>query len=139
MNKAAAYIIVLVLAGLFSCRNKDRACMEPAMVVPCKEDPAMTNIRIRNVSDYNFCSVMMNPGSYTAYYGPVKKNELTCYQPFSQAYATPSITLFINEKKFILQVIDYVDAIALDKGKYTVSIDVTDFDKGELQLQTTPD
>lgn len=127
---------VLLFIALFAC-NERQGCIEPAMLVPCKEDSSMVNIRIRNVSKYNFCNVLFNPGSYTAYYGSVPQGDLTCYQPFAEAYAIPGITLSIQEKKFILQPLDVVDAIPLEKGRYTCSVNVTNFSEGVLKIETT--
>lgn len=131
-------VLMLLLIALFACKER-QGCIEPAMLVPCKEDSSMVNIRIRNISKYDFCNVLFNPGSYTAYYGSVYQGDLTCYQPFSAAYAIPNITLSIQEKKFILQPLDVEDAIPLGKGNYTCSVNVTNFSEGVLTIETTKD
>lgn len=135
-------LALLMLAAIFltnSCDKDKMVNCEEHKVADCGEDESKTNIRIENISDYDFCNVVLDPGNISTNYGGIEKNETTCYRSFEVAYDYAYVQLFIGEKEFVIQPFDYIGEQPLGKGEFTYYIDVTDFDKGELSIQATAD
>jgi hypothetical protein len=125
--------------SLSSCKKDSlRQCTEHTKT-PCQEKDDKTNIRIKNISKYDFCNVTINPNIDLANYGIIKSRESTCYITFDKAYKYAYIRLNIGNKEFILQPIDYVGEQELGVGNFTYSIDVIDFDNKILSITTTKD
>jgi len=91
------------LLNLNSCKKEDVIdCIEHT-VSACNEDSTKTNIRIRNVSEYDFCNVVLQPSGGKANYGIIEKGQSTCYRSFDLAYRYAYVQLFIGDKEFVLQ------------------------------------
>ncbi len=138
-------VLLIAVAGIFvsvslgSCsKNKLKECKEHS-VSPCREDPAKTNIRVKNNSKHHYCNVTVTGADGTiANYGSVKKGETTCYNIFEEAYRYAYITLYIDGEEYTLQPIDYVGEVPLAAGKFTYSLDVNVKNRN-VYLQTIQD
>lgn len=135
-RKLLSFIITAVILLNLNACEKDKVldCTEHD-VAPCNEDPTKVNLRIRNVSDYNFCNVSLNPSPYNVNYGIIKEGETTCYRPFDFAYSYGYVELHINGELFVFQPIDFFGEVPLNTGSYTYSIDVIDYDKRRLSIE----
>ena len=71
----------------YSCSENDNSsnCIEHS-VSACNEDPTKVNIRIRNISAYDFCNVVLSPSGETTNYGIVEEDQSTCFRAFESAY-----------------------------------------------------
>lgn len=137
--KAISHYIPLVILSVFlfgfSACDKDATlpCTEHT-VSDCNPDPNKVNIRVKNVSDYNFCNVQVSPYSELSNCGIIKSGELTCYRSYDVAYHYGYIRLDIGEKEFELIPFDYVGETSLAPGYYTYSIGVSDYENSKLTL-----
>jgi hypothetical protein len=124
-----------ILMVLFSACKKEKVteCDEHT-VTACSEDPAKTNIRIRNNSDYNFCNLVLDPYFQKVNCGIITKSTYTCYRSFDKAYSYAYIQFYVGEKEFTFQPIDYVGETELGPGNFTYAISITDFEKGQISL-----
>lgn len=144
MKKKQILFRTLILAAFitvaFSACNKDglKDCVEHSLT-PCSEDPNKTNLRIKNNSKYDFCNVVVNPYSGEVNCGIIKKGEMTCYRSFDIVYNYAYIQLFIGDKEFKLQPIDYVGEQPLGIGKFTYSLDISDYKSGQVSITVQKD
>lgn len=144
MKKKQVLFRTLILTSLmilaFSACNKNsiRNCDEHA-VSACSEDPTKTNIRIKNNSEYDFCNVVLDPSSGPVNCGIVKKDKMTCYRSFDEAYNYAYIQFFIGDKEFKVQPIDYVGEQPLGIGNFTYVLDITDYNAGQVSITVQED
>jgi len=139
-NQFRTLILTSLLMLIFSAcgKNSLRNCDEHS-VSSCSEDPSKTTIRIKNNSKYNFCNLVVDPYSGSINCGILKKGEMTCYRSVDIAYNYAYVQLFIGDKEFKLQPIDYVGEQPLGIGKFTYLIDVVDYDTGKLSITVQED
>ncbi|MFZ6053093.1 hypothetical protein [Halocola ammonii] len=131
--------VLFTLLLLSSCEKEDETTCEEHTVAPCAVDTTQSNIRVKNVSDYDFCNVVIDPNGNLTNYGIIEKGETTCYRPFETAYRYAYVNLIIEEKEFILQPIDFVGEQPLGTGNFTYSIDVSDFENRTLSIEASED
>jgi hypothetical protein len=133
-------ILTSLMIVSFSACNKNslRNCDEHSVSF-CSEDPTKTNIRIKNNSKYDFCNVVVNPFSEPVNCGIVKKGEMTCYRSFDTAYNYAYIQIFIDDKEFKLQPIDYVGEQPLGIGNFTYILDISDYSAGKVSITLQKD
>ncbi len=128
-------IITLCLLSLNACsKDKSYNCTEH-LIAECNEDPSKINIRIRNVSEYDFCNVVLSPFSDLTNYGCIDEGESTCYRSYDIAYSIAYVKFSIGDKVFELQPFCYVGEEPLTVGNHTYSIDITDFENGKASLK----
>jgi hypothetical protein len=128
-------ITTVFLLGLNACsKDKSNNCTEH-VVAECSEDPSKINIRIRNVSDYDFCNVVLSPDGDLTNYGSINEGESTCYRSFDFAYSIAYVKFFIGDKEFVFQPFCYFGEEPLPAGNHTYSIDITDFENGKASLK----
>ena len=144
MNKKKSLLLSITLATIFSfsffaCEKDSLDKCDGNSITTCTEDPSKANIRIQNISKYDFCAVVLNPPSRLVNCGGIKKGEKTCYHAFNQAYSYAYIKLYIEDKEFVLQPIDYVGEVPLDSGKYTYILDISDFNERRISLTLKKD
>ena len=82
-------------------------------------------IRIKNISQFEYFDVKVNTSGGENFYGTIKSNEYSDYNKFEFAYSYAFVELKIDEDTFTLQPIDYVGEEMLNSGKYTYEIDAT--------------
>lgn len=133
------FAVLVTFLLIYSCNPDSEINCEEHQVADCGEDLSKTNIRIENISDFDFCNVVLDPGNKSTNYGFIERRATTCYRSFEIAYDYAYVKLFIGEKEFTIQPFDYFGEQPLGEGKFTYSIDVKDFDKGELSIQATTD
>lgn len=132
-------LLVSMTLIIGSCQQDNLNKCDEHVVADCSEDLTKTNIRIKNISNYDFCNVVVNTSSEMVNCGIVKKGEETCYRTFETAYNYAYIQLFIGDKEFILQPIDYVGEQDLGAGKFTYLVNVTDFDARKISIEVQED
>lgn len=132
-------LLFIVLSFLVSCSEEETKNCEEHAVSSCNEDPTKVNIRILNQSDYDFCNVTLNPSGERTNYGFIAKGELSCYRSYDLAYDYAYLKLYIQNKEFIIQPIDYVGEEPLEIGYYTYKIDVVDFENRILSEEMGSD
>ena len=131
--------VLFTLLLLSSCEKEDETTCEEHTVAPCVVDTTQSNIRIKNISGYDFCNVEIDPSGGAKNYGIINEGEATCYKPFETAYRYAYVKLFIEEKEFIIQPIDFVGEQPLGMGNFTYSINVTDFENRSLSIEASSD
>ena len=117
---------LLLLSTLYSCSKGSVSVCPTTNSTACTVDETKTNIRIKNASHYDFCSIkMVAADGTTANYGTLRAGETTCYNVYQEAYSYAYISLKINGEDYVFQPVDYVGETPLGIGKfcYALSID----------------
>lgn len=105
----------------------------------CATMPDKTNIRIRNISEYEFCNVELviefglDPPK--ANYGIVEDGDYSCYHPFEYAYRNALLFLSINGEKFNDLVSDFSGEQPIGPGNFTYEVDIVSFDRGNISME----
>ena len=133
------FILLFVLSILPSCNKDGLKNCEEQSVAECTQNPNKTNIRIKNNSEFNFCNVVLNPSNGNTNFGIIKSGETSCYKAFDLAYSYAFVQLYINDKEYTLQPIDYVGEQELGLGNFTYHIDILDIEERSLSINTTTD
>lgn len=124
-----------IALGLFllstGCKKDSLRQCDEHEVAPCATPAGKANIRVTNVSDYHYCNVVINNKNY----GIVKEGESTCYKPFDEAYRYANVQLYIGDKEFVFQPIDYVGETPLENGQHAYEIDVTNYEEERLSIE----
>ncbi len=123
-------ICFMVVTIFFSCQHNQ--VMDDVV-------EGATNIRVHNASFYDFENVEINPFNEPTNFGDVRRGEKTGYQPFEIAYRYAYVRLFIDDKEFIIQPIDYVGETPLGPGKFTYVLKVVDFKNRILDISAVKD
>lgn len=132
-------MVMLMTIALAGCKkNSLKSCSEHSISF-CSENPAKTNLRIKNNSQYNFCNVYVNTPSGAVNCGILKKGQSSCYRTFDEVYRYAHIKLSMGDKVFELLPFDYVGEEPLGAGNFTYDLDITDFDKGQLSITLKKD
>lgn len=104
----------------------------------CDTENESVFIRVRNVSESDYSSVVLNTSFANVGFGDLESGGITDYKEFSVAYHYAFVELFIDGNVFTLQPIDYVGETPLKKGHYTYEVDagVADgrYDKLSIRL-----
>lgn len=108
---------------------------------PCENqvDESKTNLRIKNLSAYNFEDVNVSPNGTLKSYNTTEAGQSSCYHNFDKAYNYAYVSMNINGEEFIIQPIDYVGEQELGPGKFTYSIDIVNFANKQLSISVSPD
>ncbi len=128
------FLLIVFSFTFFACKKDSLDKCDGNSITTCTEDPSKANIRIKNNSKYDFCAVVLSPPARLVNCGRIKKGEKTCYHAFDQAYNYAYIKLYIEDKEFVLQPIDYTGEVPLDSGKYTYILDISDFNARRISL-----
>ena len=105
-------LLLCVLMGLVACSDE--------------KDYGPVNIRLSNVSDFDFENIVVNPYSEQENYGELASGEISGYREFNKAYSYAFVELTIDGETYTIQPIDYVGETPLAQGNYTYQLDVTD-------------
>ena len=127
-------LIALLLLSVCSC-SKENPEHFPEGALTCGKKTFKTNVRIENISDYDFEKVSLKPELNEGYAEEIKSGEKSCYWAFDYAYRYAYVKLEINGEEFVLQPIDYVGETKLGDGSFTYLIDVTDIDNRYLSIE----
>lgn len=117
-------IALLLLTTGPACRKDKLWNCDEHEAAPCDPAPGKINIRVKNVSKYNYCNVFIDPYNKATNYGVVREDDVTCYRSFDVAYRYAYVSLSVKGEEWVLTPIDYVGETPLDPGNYTYSIDV---------------
>jgi len=83
-------------------------------------------IRIRNASTYDFAKVVIGFPEQTEDYGALPAGGVSGYRVIGKAYQYAQMEVTLNDnRKLIIQVIDYVGETTLDNGRYTYQLGVS--------------
>jgi len=134
------FIAMTFITIIFSSCKRDNLenCTEH-LVTTCSEDTTKTNLRIKNISKYDFCNVVVMTASGDANYGIIKEGETTCYIAFDTVYSYSYIQLYIGNKDCKYMIYDYVGEEPLGVGKFTYLIDLPEYRSGELSITVQED
>lgn len=122
-------ILLLILSlGVFtSCTNE--------------EDGRIVNIRLSNVSNFDFTNIIVNTSTGDLNYTDLDSGNVSEYNQFELAYRYAYIEVQIDGERYVFQPTDYVGETPLRKGNYTYQINLTDIQKQyyELDLELIED
>ncbi|WP_200975162.1 hypothetical protein [Echinicola sp. 20G] len=111
--------------------------------ISCTDDtePNSVNIRLRNVSSYDFKNIVINTGTGNAELGDLDANHTSSYRAYESAYRYAYIKVEIEGDAYVIQPIDFVGETPLKNGKYTYQIDANDSEEqhGKLSLSFIKD
>lgn len=128
------FFITIIVIGILGL-----GCSDDRVTGDDNLDPNATNIRLHNISEYDFQNVEINPLNELTQFGDLASGAKTGYQPFERAYRYAYVRLFIDGNEFIIQPIDYIGETPLGPGTFTYKIDVVDFENRSLSITTVPD
>ena len=135
----ALTLLIFMTIAFSSCKKSSTNKCDEHSVSACSENPDKTNLRIKNISKYNFCNVAVNPSSGTINCGNLNKGDVTCYRSFDLVYNYAYIQLFIGEKEFKIQPIDYVGETPLGVGQFTYLLDIPDYNSDQISITVQRD
>lgn len=118
-------IIVLFVFFSLSCEKEKEDTLETGGIL----------IRIENTSKFTYKDIKVKLDEEREYEN-LFAGETSAYRPFSRAYRYAYVELKINDKRYILQPIDFVGEEELKEGKYTYQIaaDDSSSEYGRLNL-----
>ncbi|RSK45635.1 hypothetical protein [Hymenobacter perfusus] len=109
--------------------------------VSCQKETVTDGVRVRvkNASSYQFKDVHIDTSGGTNDYGRLNAGKETEYAAYTQAYNYAYIKVTIDGRDLVLQPTDYVGETALESGKYTYRVGVSDLAAGRLSLALEKD
>ena len=133
-------IVVMFLSSLLYSCNKGSVTVCPISTsTGCSVNETKTNIRIKNASNYDFCTIKMIAADGTiANYGILRAGETTCYNVYQEAYGYSYLSLRIDGEDYIFQPMDYVGETPLGIGKFCYSISINKAFK-MIEIKTSKD
>ncbi len=102
-------------------------------------EPKDLQIRISNVSEFNYENINVNASGEMVEFGNLNSNSNSEYKTFDLAYRYAFVEFKIDGETFTLQPIDYVGETPLENGKYSYKINVnpnSQFERVTLELAT---
>ena len=115
-----SFLLMMVISACSSDTGSDEGC--PLI----SDDEGSVEIRINNVSNFDFSDIIVDTGGGRHAYCSVNAGAKSFYRSFQQAYRYAFIELTIDGSVFTLQPIDYVGETLLENGKYTYVLDASD-------------
>ena len=107
--------ILIALPVLIGCEGEETS------------DPSPAEIRIENVSDFDYENVQVDPGTESFNFGDIPSGAFSDYHTYEEgAYRYGYVEVLIDNNTFVLQPIDYVGESFLPAGKYTYQIGIPD-------------
>ncbi len=89
-------------------------------------------LRVKNVSNVDFSSVLVKIKGTTANYGAVASGKYSEYREFNTAYRYGYVEVEANDSTYRIQPTDYVGEVPLENGHYTYKLDIV---KNHLSLE----
>lgn len=133
MNKLTRISILLLIITL-GCKNTEKTNKNNDEK---NTDVNELNIRIENVSDFDFDNVVLNTSTGDVPFGSIKSKETTGYKIFDKAYSYAYIKLMVDGEEYSFQPIDYVSEEAVVKGVFTYIVDFNpnnEYEKISIEL-----
>lgn len=84
------------------------------------------NIRLSNVSQFDFDNVIVNTWDENVDFGNINSGQKSDYKFFKVAYRYAFVEVDIDGETYTIQPIDYVGETPLTSGNYTYQIDAND-------------
>ena len=103
--------LLFIGLALFGCSNNDSALNTEV------------EIRIANISGFDFKDIVLNTSGGERNYGNVDANQISVYNTFDFAYRYAFVELQIDGEIYTVQPFDYVGEPILTTGQYTYEID----------------
>lgn len=108
--------------------------------VACKKELATeTELRIHNISNIQYDSVLVNAPGGKQVYGPVSPGSFSGYKPFLFLYNYAYIEVHFNNQVVKLQPLDYVGEEKLKPGKYRYELKLITGQQNSLVLECKRD
>lgn len=102
--------LIMIATSFFNCSESNM------------NHKASIQIRLSNVSEYDFDHIVVNTSTGEVDYGNLAAGQTTDYKSFETAYAYAFVQLEIDGKTYTIQPIDYMGATPLEAGNYTYQI-----------------
>lgn len=118
-------ILLISIFTLLSCSKDDQ------------NNLSGLNIRISNVSKYDFQNIIVNTTTGDVNFDNLKAKQKSDYKVFLKAYRYAYIQLEIDGKTYKLVPIDYVGETLLENGNYTYQLDASDSNDQYSKLSLT--
>lgn len=99
------------------------------------EDANELQIRISNVSEFNYENINVNASGEMVSFGNLNSNSNSEFKTFDLAYRYAFIQFEIDGETFTLQPIDYVGETPLENGKYSYEININQDNEVRLELK----
>lgn len=88
----------------------------------CSKEYNSVNIRLKNVSSYNYQNIVINTSAGEVKYSDLNSKQASNYKEFEKAYRYAFVQLSIDGTTYTYQPIDYVGESPLENGNYTYEI-----------------
>jgi hypothetical protein len=92
-------------------------------------------IRISNVSEFNFENIIVNASGEKVNFGNLNSNSKSEFKAFDLAYRYAYVELEIDGESLTLQPIDYVGETPLENGKYSYELNINQDNQIRLELR----
>ena len=99
------------------------------------EESTDLQIRISNVSEFNFENIIVNASGEKVNFGNLNSNSKSEFKTFDLAYRYAFMEFEINGKTFTLQPTDYVGETPLENGKYSYEVNINQDNQIRLELR----
>lgn len=106
-----AFTLLIAISTLFGCSLNEKEIIDEL------------NIRIANVSQYDFKNIIINTSTGNTSYDDMNSGQKSGYKTFTIAYKYAYVQLEIDGKEYTIQPTDYTGETPLNSGKYTYEID----------------
>jgi len=106
-------ILLFTIVFFYSCSSTEN-----------KNESGDLQIRISNVSEFNYENINVNASGEMVEFGNLNSNSNSEYKTFDLAYRYAFVEFEIDGETFTLQPIDYVGETPLENGKYSYKINV---------------
>ena len=86
-----------------------------------------TELRFRNVSSHDYRDFTYRSGGETLHFASIPSGAVTEYRVIDRSYRYGFVELYVGDRRFVLQPIDYVGEETLGGGQFTfrVTVDTT--------------
>jgi len=97
------------------------------------------SIRIWNGTNWEMTDVFVDTSGGENDFGKIEANRRSNYKHFTSAYRYAFVSFKIDGKPYLIQPIDYVGEIPLEKGRYTYKINIDNLNSVYATLEFIED
>jgi hypothetical protein len=115
------FILILITTTFYNCSST--------------EDSTDLQIRISNVSEFNFANIIVDASGEKVNFGNLNSNSKSEFKTFDLAYRYAFMEFEIDGETFTLQPIDYVGETPLENGKYSYEVNINQDNQIRLELR----
>ena len=119
------FLLFVFILFLSSCKEEEKSFVcELEELTPCGADSSKINLRISNVSQYDYCNVEVYSNGLFKNYGEILSGDTSCYINYNSLYRSAGmIRLLIRGKPVPIEAGEYIPG-SFNPGFYICTIDI---------------